>query len=89
MRLPVHTANGHILKSQTVACFIIYPINTATRAKFRKPIRPLHVNFINHCNLLSSETNDLGGNYMRPGRTQTVMSSYRSPYVSFHAFTWD
>ena len=24
---------------------------------------------------------------MRPGRTQTGMSSYRSPYISFHAFT--
>ena len=31
----------------------------------------------------------LGGNYMRPGRTQTGMSLYRSPYISFHAFTWD
>ena len=29
------------------------------------------------------------GNYMRPGRTQTGMSSYRSPYISFYAFTWD
>ena len=27
---------------------------------------------------------------MRPGLTQTGMSSYRSPYISFHAFyTWD
>ena len=26
---------------------------------------------------------------MRPGRTWTGMSSYRSPYISFHAFTWD
>ena len=26
---------------------------------------------------------------MRPGRTQTGMSSYRSPYISFYAFTWD
>ena len=25
----------------------------------------------------------------REGRTQTGMSSYRSPYISFHAFTWD
>ena len=25
----------------------------------------------------------------RVGRTQTGMSSYRSPYISFHAFTWD
>ena len=32
---------------------------------------------------------DLGGNYMRPGRTQTGMSSYRSPYISFHVFTCD
>ena len=24
---------------------------------------------------------------MRLGRTQTGMSSYRSPYISFHAFT--
>ena len=30
-----------------------------------------------------------GGNYMRPGRTRTGMSSYRSPYISFHTFTWD
>ena len=30
-----------------------------------------------------------GGNYMRLGRTQTGMSSYQSPYISFHAFTWD
>ena len=30
-----------------------------------------------------------GGNYMRLGRTQTGMSSYRSPYMSFHAFTWN
>ena len=26
---------------------------------------------------------------MRPGRTQAGMSSYRSPHISFHAFTWD
>ena len=26
---------------------------------------------------------------MRPGRTQTGMSSYRSLYISFHAFTWN
>ena len=26
---------------------------------------------------------------MRLGQTQTGMSSYRSPYFSFHAFTWD
>ena len=32
-------------------------------------------------------TDDLRGNYMRPGQTQTGMSSYRSPYISFHAFT--
>ena len=25
----------------------------------------------------------------RPGRTQTGISQYRSPYISFHAFTWD
>ena len=30
-----------------------------------------------------------GGIYMRPGPTQTAISSYRSPYISFHAFTWD
>ena len=34
-------------------------------------------------------TFDLVGNYMRPGRTQTGMSLYRSPYISFHVFTWD
>ena len=36
------------------------------------------------------ELAELGGIYMRLGRTQTGMSSYRSPYVSwlsFHAFT--
>ena len=26
---------------------------------------------------------------MRLGRTQTGVSSYRSPYFSFHAFTWE
>ena len=26
---------------------------------------------------------------MRPGRTQAGMSSYQSPHISFHAFTWD
>ena len=31
----------------------------------------------------------LGGIYMRPGRTQTGMSSYRALYISFSAFTWD
>ena len=31
----------------------------------------------------------LRGNYMRPGRTQTGMSLYRPPYISFHSFTWD
>ena len=31
----------------------------------------------------------MGVNYMRLGRTQTGMSSYQSPYISFHAFTWD
>ena len=25
----------------------------------------------------------------RPGRTQTGVSSYRSPYISFHTFTWN
>ena len=30
---------------------------------------------------------ELGGIYMRLGRTQTDMSSYRSPYISFHVFT--
>ena len=30
---------------------------------------------------------ELGGIYMRLGRTQTGMSSYRSPYISFHVFT--
>jgi len=39
--------------------------------------------------LLPNEQILLGGNYMRPGRTQTGMSSYRSSYTSFHAFTWD
>ena len=34
-------------------------------------------------------TFDLVGNYMRPERTQTGMSLYRSPYISFHVFTWD
>ena len=33
------------------------------------------------------ELAELGGIYMRLGRTQTGMSSYRSPYISFHAFT--
>ena len=32
------------------------------------------------------ELPELGGIYMRLGRTQTSMSSYRSPYI-FHAFT--
>ena len=31
----------------------------------------------------------LGGNCMRPERTQTGMSLYRPPYISFHSFTWD
>ena len=26
---------------------------------------------------------------MRPGQTQTGMSSYQSPYICFHPFTWD
>ena len=30
---------------------------------------------------------DLGGIYMRAGRAQTDMLSYRPPYISFHAFT--
>ena len=30
---------------------------------------------------------ELEGIYMRLGRTQTGMSSYRSPYISFHVFT--
>ena len=34
-----------------------------------------------------SRSEYLGGIYMRPGRTQTGMSSYRSPYISFHVFT--
>ena len=33
------------------------------------------------------EPAELGGIYMRLGRTQTGMSSYRSPYISFQAFT--
>ena len=41
-------------------------------------------------NVLRSTVNcNYGGNYMRPGRTQTGMSSYRSPHISIHAFTWD
>ena len=31
----------------------------------------------------------LGGNCMRLERTQTGMSLYRPPYISFHSFTWD
>ena len=26
---------------------------------------------------------------MRPGQTRSGMSSYRSPYITFHAFTCD
>ena len=33
------------------------------------------------------ELAELGGIYMRLGRTQTGVSSYLSPYISFHAFT--
>ena len=33
------------------------------------------------------ELAELGGIYMRLRQTQTSMSSYRSPYISFHAFT--
>ena len=33
------------------------------------------------------ELAELGGIYVRLGRTQTGMSSYRSPYISFQAFT--
>ena len=44
-------------------------------------------------NLLTCVTRQIrgggGGDYMRPGRTQTGMSSYQSPYISFDAFTWD
>ena len=29
----------------------------------------------------------LGGNYTRPRRTQTGMSSYRPPYISSYVFT--
>ena len=36
-----------------------------------------------------AEPGKLGGNYMRPGLTQTGVSSYRTPYISFYAFTWD
>ena len=34
-----------------------------------------------------SELAELGCICMRLGRTQTGMSSYRSPHISFHAFT--
>ena len=37
----------------------------------------------------SETTESKGVFYMRPGRTQAGMSSYRSPHISFHAFTWD
>ena len=30
-----------------------------------------------------------GGIYMRPGRTETSMSSYRPPYNSFYTITWN
>ena len=33
------------------------------------------------------ELAELGGIYMRLRQTQTSMSSYRSPYIPFHAFT--
>ena len=33
------------------------------------------------------ELAELGGIYVRLGRTQTGVSSYLSPYISFHAFT--
>ena len=36
-----------------------------------------------------AEPGKLGGNCMRPGLTQTGVSWYRSPYISFYAFTWD
>ena len=36
MLRPFNTANGHILKSQTVESFIIHPVNMATRSKFSK-----------------------------------------------------
>ena len=47
---------------------------------------PITVNSLynGHCRDL-----ELGGNYMRPGRTRTDMSRHHSPYTSFHAFTWD
>ena len=33
------------------------------------------------------ESDSKGGIYMRPGRTQTGVNSYRPPYISFYAFT--
>ena len=41
------------------------------------------------CTKVKTQNQKLGGIYMKLGRTQTGMSSYRSPYISFHAFTWD
>ena len=32
---------------------------------------------------------ELSPSSRRTGRTQTSMSSYRSPYISFHVFTWN
>ena len=34
-----------------------------------------------------NELAELGGIYTRLGRMQTGMTSYRSPYISFHEFT--
>ena len=41
----------------------------------------------NHKSKVDYELAELGGIYVRLGRTQTGMSSYRSPYISFQAFT--
>ena len=52
----------------------------------------LLTNSVSQCELWSRvwmNSNRVRGNYMRPTRTRTGMSSYRSPYISFHAFTWD
>ena len=63
-----------------VYCF--YKITTSKRS-FHEFTGTINHRFLTNQNARTI----LGGNYMRPRRTQTGMSSYQSPYISFHAFT--
>ena len=80
--LPTSRVAYHSVKPIESVVYCFYKITTSKRS-FHEFTGTINHRFLTNQNARTI----LGGNYMRPRRTQTGMSSYQSPYISFHAFT--